>query len=114
MHKNFSLHLPQVCADCAGVTYPPQGFCHKCLSEGCTPMALPMEGVIFAKSVLHYSLEEQIKPYLPVKFASVKIEGGAVIFAIEGDDGLELGQIVLITEQDHEFGTLLTAVKEKI
>lgn len=109
MAEVFDAKSPDICTTCTTVTYPPQGFCHNCLSENTKPISLPLSGKLMAKSLLHHSFEPAMQSYLPLNFVSVALSGGTVVFALTEESELQVGDIVSLDVQPWPFGNLLTA-----
>lgn len=109
--KNPQVSNPEKCVDCHTLTYPPQGFCHSCLSENTAPIEMPASGWIMAVSRLHHSFEEEIKPLLPLSIVAVDMGSGCVVFALTGETTLEAGAAVKLDRRTWAIGNLLTAVR---
>ncbi len=111
--KTVNTPCPEECSDCCALTYPPQGFCRRCLSENMTPVNLPASGNIMAVTQIQHSFEDEIKPILPLTVASVDMGTGCVVFTLATDDSIQAGAAVSVDRRIWPFGNLLTAVKEQ-
>ncbi len=113
MNNALTTHVPVKCADCGAATYPAQGFCSTCLSENVQAVSFPFKGTVKAISTLRYSLEEAIKPHLPLTLAAVHVSSGTVVFAFVEASTFEAGTGVVLVEKDIGFGPRLVAVRDK-
>jgi len=109
MTEVFNAKIPSICTDCNAVTYPPQGFCHSCLSENTEPIPLPLSGKVMAVSQIHHSFEVDIQPHLPLSLTSVALTSDTVVFGLTKENELQTGDKVSLDVQSWPFGNLLTA-----
>lgn len=104
---NGRLSLP-ACMDCGAVQYPVRDTCSSCLSPRLQFREVGDQGTVVATTVLYRSGDPRFTPSLPLRIASVRLDGGPVVIAhLPGE---EAPQRVRVTAALDAFGrAVLTA-----
>ena len=104
---NGQLSLP-VCLDCGTVQYPVRDTCCSCLSPRLQFREVGDQGTVVATTVLYRSGDPRFAPSLPLRIATVRLDGGPVVIAHL--PGQEAPQRVRVTAALDAFGhAVLTA-----
>ena len=82
------------CTDCGHVQYPERGFCEHCMSPGTELVSVDEAGKLISWTVLHTSLEPEIRPHLPLTVASIELASGPVVITYFKGDATTVGQAV--------------------
>lgn len=93
------------CTDCAHVQYPARGFCERCLSPSTDVGPVGDAGTLLSWSTLHASLNQRLRPYLPLTVASIELDSGPVVMAYFSGLPNKAGQPVRIATVPDPSGT---------
>ena len=87
----------QVCARCHVVQYPPQEFCHHCLSSALLWEQVNALGKVLSWTISHASTNRFFKDKLPLRVGMVKLDCGPVLIAYLAAASLQTGSRVRVS-----------------
>ena len=97
----------QVCSSCDVVQYPPQEFCHHCLTSTLLWRQVSPLGAVLSWTTIHAGTNRFFKDILPLHTGMIKLDCGPVLIAYLAAESLHTGSRVRITNKPDKSGQVV-------